>query len=61
MLADGSTDHALHQKYLEMEMGKVKSQNTGRKLTVEDYAEALGMNSQQGRRNIRELFERGGF
>jgi DNA-binding transcriptional regulator YiaG len=53
-------DHAVHQNSLEIEMSKIKAARAGTKLTVQDYANELGI-SGPGVENIRELFETGRF
>jgi|HubBroStandDraft_4_1064222.scaffolds.fasta_scaffold232485_1 hypothetical protein len=60
MLMDGTVNHELHQKELERRMTQIKVANEGRKLTIMDYANKLGI-SGPGVENIRELFETGRF
>jgi hypothetical protein len=60
MLISKIQDHAVHQKSLEKQMGIIKAENEGIKLTVTDYAEKLGIGG-VAIANIRELFDTGRF
>jgi hypothetical protein len=60
MLVGVRDNHRLHQKKLEEQMRQLRVANEGTRLTIQDYANKLGIGV-PGIENIRELFERKGF
>jgi hypothetical protein len=54
-------NHAVHQINLERKMREIQVLNKGTRLTVQDYARKLGIESEQGIENIREVVRTGRF